>query len=322
MGRLEKNLTVKGKRFLFKVESSNETADYLKYEELREKIWGFPEDKLPGSRNMLCENFLYDGSSLFIGVYAVDASGRIVEDKAHLIGFSYGFVGVKDKTICFKSLDNLWFYSQYTGVLPEFQGFGLGVLIKEYQKEILLDVFGVAAVTCTYDPLTGVNAFRNIHHFGMSVLEYRTATYGEYGGFLNRLDIPTDRFFMIWDLKQGIERPGYPFKDMLDGQHSLIEFEEMKVAGRTRPLTLEVATGLCLDLDSEFLLVPIPRDFYLMLRETDVSDPQVRRLPVEWRLKSREAFQALFRRGYRIIDFRAVKRRGSRNENYYILKKN
>jgi len=318
MGAPQKTLSIKGKRFLLKVESSNASEDYLKYDELRNEIWDFPEDHLAGSRNMMCENFLHDGSSLFIGVYVEDSSGQIAEDRLHLVGFSYGFVGVRDKTVCFKSLDNLWFYSQYTGVLAAYRGYGLGVQIKEFQKEILVDVFGVYTVTCTYDPLTGMNASRNIHHFGMDVLEYQAATYGEYGGFLNRLDVPTDRFFMAWDLKRAVRRPAYRLEDLLGGGHDVVEVEERRVAGRSREENLEVVTRLHPYLDYEFLLIRIPRDFYLMLRETDRADPAIRKIPMEWRMKTREAFQRLLQKGYKIVDFVGLKDRT--RKNFYVLK--
>lgn len=305
MLRLEKIATVKNRRFLLKVENSAEAADYAKYEELRNEIWGFPEDNMPGPRNMMCENFLHDGSSLFIAVYAEDQAGRIVEDKTGLVGFSYGFVGINNKAVGFKSRDNIWFYSQYTGVLPSFQGGGLGVAIKEFQREILVEVFGITIVTCTFDPLTGVNARRNIHHFGMDVHEYRTATYGAYGGHLNRLDVPSDRFFMTWDLRKKVRRREDRFEDLSEAGHGVLNVEEASVMGRSRPEPLEIVRGLRPEREGEFLLLRIPRDFYLMLRETDVDDPRVREIPVAWRMMTREAFLRLFERGYKVVDFLA-----------------
>lgn len=317
MGRQEKILSVKELRFLLKVETSGTAEDYLRYEALRNDIWGSAEDNLPGSRNMMCENYLHDGSSLFLAAYVADPSGSFIEDRAHLVGFSYGFVGVRDKKVCFKSLDNLWFYSQYTGVLPAYRGFGLGVGLKEFQKDVLADVFGVTTVTCTFDPLTGVNASRNIHHFGMDVLEYRAATYGEYGGFLNRLDVPTDRFFMVWDLKKPKSRPDARLDDLVAGRHDVVEVEHRRVPGRSGPLDLETVRALRLELDGEPLLIRIPRDFYALLRETDVADPAVRGIPLEWRMRTREAFQTLFGRGYKIMDFRTLP--GPPAANDYVL---
>jgi predicted GNAT superfamily acetyltransferase len=54
-----------------------------------------------------------------------------------------------------------------------------------------------------------------------------------------------------------------------------------------------------------------------MLQETDVADADVRRIPVDWRLATREVFQGLFARGYRVIDFRKAK--GGDSGNNYVL---
>ncbi len=315
---LEKVVALKGKRFLLKVETSSEAEDYAKYEALRNEIWGVPEDNLPGTRNLMCENFLYDGSALFIAVYSEQPGGRLVEDPAHFIGFSYGFVGVRDKDTAFRSRENLHFYSQYTGVKEEFRAYGLGVAIKEFQRDRVAAGLGVDVVTCTYDPLTGVNAWRNVHHFGMEVMEYRVSTYGEYGGLLNRLDVPSDRFFMSWDLRKKISRPPGPFESGLT-KGLVVEAEERKVKGRSGPLTLEVIKSMDAEKIADPLYVRIPLDFYLMLRETDVADEAVRRIPIEWRLETRRAFQALLARGYEIMDFRQTREKPARN--FYVLRR-
>jgi predicted GNAT superfamily acetyltransferase len=319
MSDLEKILFLQGKKFLFRVETSSRSSDYAKYEELRNDIWGFPEDKLPGTRNMMCENYLHEGSSLFIAVYAEAMDGSVRQDPEHLAGFSYGFVGVKDKSVAFKSLDNLWFYSQYTGVKPDFQGRGLGIKIKDYQREILRDAFGVYTVTCTYDPLTGVNAYRNVHHFGMDVLEYRAAAYGEYGGHLNREDVPSDRFFMSWDLRRQTMLPACRLEALLDAGHDVIEAEYTNLPGKTRLVELEVVKNVDLGTSSEVVLIRIPLDYYLMLRETDVADPEIRHIPLEWRMRTRTAFQVLFVKGYKVVDFQKVD--GPRPRNFYVLKR-
>jgi predicted GNAT superfamily acetyltransferase len=265
----------------------------------------------------MCENIFTEGSSLFLAAYAEAAGGGFVEDAAHLVGFSYGFVGVRDKALAFNSLDNLWFYAQFTAVLPAYQGFDLGVLLKEFQGEVLRDVLGIHEVVCTYDPLTGVNAHRNVRHFGMNVLEYRVATYGEYGGLLNRKDVPTDRFFMSWDLRAKEPRPAYDIDPLLDDAHQALRVETLPVQGRSRLLHLEVVKDVVLDGSPERRLVRIPANFYSMLQETDVPAAEVRRIPVDWRLATRRAFRELLAAGYRVVDFQ--RRSGLRPENYYIL---
>lgn len=320
MQKLEKIHEIKGRKFLFKVETSNHHRDYLKYEELRNEIWGDPKDNLAGLRNLLCENFFHEGSSLFIGVFVDDGRGRFKEDKEHLVGFSYGFVGIKEKKIGFREPGNIQFYSQYTGVRKDFHRFSLGVLIKDFQREKLMEVFGIYTVISTFDPLTGVNAYRNIHHFGMDITAYREAHHGEFEGFLNRLDVPCDRFFVSWDLMKEIERPEYDLKSLVDPGYVVVSTDLAEVEGRSGPLELEIVKEINLELDKEFLLVEIPLDFYRMLRETDVTDVEIRNIPLEWRLRTREAFETLFKRKYKVIDFRYIEK-NNRKRDFYVLKR-
>jgi len=314
MNDLERTVVNGGRKFALRVETSHEAADYRKYEDIRNAIWGFPEDHLAGTRNMMCENFLAEGSSLFIGAFAPAEESDAGARGERLVGFCYGFVGIVDKETGFRDPRNLRFYSQFAGVLPEFRSFGLGILMKEFQRDVILGRFGLETVICTYDPLTGVNAHRNVHHLGMGVLEYRVATYGEYGGLLNRTDVPSDRFLMSWDLKKapaaGPAAPPGPCGVVLD-------VETRRVAGRTAALPLEVVLGSDPGLDGDRLLVRVPRDFYLMLLETDVEDPETRRVPVDWRLHTRRAFLGLFGRGYRVVDF--LKAAGTPPASYYLL---
>jgi predicted GNAT superfamily acetyltransferase len=184
----------------------------------------------------------------------------------------------------------------------------------------MAQVFGIFTITCTYDPLTGVNAYRNIHHFGMDVVDYREAYYGRFGGLLNRLDIPCDRFFVSWDLKRKVRRPEHDLNSLIESECLAVEAEMRTVNGRSGPLELETVNNINLDLDREFLLIEIPVDFYRMLKETDVEDQEVRNIPLQWREKTREAFKTFLQRKYRIIDFRKVKR-DNRVRDYYILKK-
>jgi len=320
MIKLEKIQKIKDKRFLFKVEISENPEDYKKYEELRYEVWGDPEDNLPGKRNMNNENFFNLGSCLFIGVYCEDENCRLREDPTHFIGFSYGFVTVKDKEVAFRRADNIIFYSLYTAVKKDFRNYGLGILIKEFQREIVLEVFGIQAITCTYDPLTGTNAYRNIHHFGMEVLEYKKALYKDFAGNLNRLDIPCDRFYVFWDLKKKAEKPNYDLDFLIKSENLAVSSDVIDIKGRTRPLALEVVKKINLGLDNDFLLIEIPYDFYLMLQETVVPQKEIRNIPLQWRMATRKAFETYLKRGYKIVDFRWYII-GDRKRDFYVLKK-
>jgi predicted GNAT superfamily acetyltransferase len=316
MRPLEKTIAIRDRRFLLRVETSNTSADYRKYEDLREEIWGYPDDHMSSTRNMMCENVFHEGGSLFIGAFAESDGGGFEVDGKHLVGFCYGFVGVRDKAIGFRDPGNLRFYAQYAGVRKAYQSYGLGILLKDYQREMVLGLLGVSTIICTYDPLTGVNARRNVHHFGMDVLEYRVATYGEYGGLLNRPDVPTDRFLMSWDLERTGERRGYDLRAALAAPPT-IRAGLRRVAGKSAEIELEVVEGTDTGDGSGVRLVRIPLDFYRMLQETDVADAGVRRIPVDWRMATREVFQDLFARDFRVVDF--LKAAAGEPANHYVL---
>ncbi|MCX8159436.1 MAG: hypothetical protein N3G18_00705 [Candidatus Saccharicenans sp.] len=318
----EKIVKIRDREFLFRVEDSPQAADYKKYEDLRQEVWQFAEDHMAGTRNLLCENFLHEGSSLFLGVFEQAQDGRFILDGQHLVGFSYGFVGLKDKSLGFDRPSNLWFYSQFLGVRPDRLNYGLGIMIKEFQREVLLEVLHLETVVCTYDPLTAVNAYRNVRHFGMKVLEYRVAPYGEYGGRLNRQDVPSDRFFMSWNLRENFSAPvpDPEVGEQIGRWPQAIRVEYREIETEKGRATLEVAAGPFLDLEDEYLLVPVPADFYLMLNLTDIEDPGVRRIPVNWRFQTREAFLHYFGRGYRVVDF--LKSETGTRKCCYLLKRN
>jgi len=220
----------------------------------------------------------------------------------------------------FRSVGNFLFYSQYLGVRKGYQDLGIGALVKEFQKKVVLQIFGVNTITCTYDPLVGVNAYRNIHRFGMDVIEYREAYYQDFGGELNRLDVPSDRLYVSWDLTGDIRRSPYGLEDLVRSDHLVIHSEISEVPGCGGPAGFEVVTEVRPDWDRNFALVEIPFDFYRMLKETDVPDPGVRKIPLDWRLATREVFQRLFERKYKVIDFSAYQDK-DRKRDFYVLKK-
>jgi len=107
---------------------------------------------------------------------------------------------------------------------------------------------------------------------------------------------------------------------LVDYGHIAVSADLAEVEGRSGPLELEVVKEMNLDLDHEFLLVEIPVDFYTTLRETDVTDAKVKNIPLDWRMKTRKAFGSLFKRKYKIIDFRKIEK-DDRKRDFYILKK-
>jgi predicted GNAT superfamily acetyltransferase len=95
--------------------------------------------------------------------------------------------------------------------------------------------------------------------------------------------------------------------------------ETRRVRGKLGPVDFEVVTGAEPAADAEALLIQIPVDFYRVLQETEVEDPEVRRIPVDWRLHTRSSFLDLFERGYRVVDF--LKSGPDRPGDFYVLQK-
>jgi predicted GNAT superfamily acetyltransferase len=264
------------------------------------------------------ENYFHDGSNCLTGVYIEDADGNFQEDESHLVGFSYGYVGVKDKKLGFRDIGNITFYSQYVGVKKEYQNYKLGVLIKKYQKKVVLDLYGLSTITCTYDPLVGVNAYRNIHLFQMNVIEYCVSRYQGFEGNLNRADVPSDRLSILWNLREKGQALEYDLKKLVDSHHLVVHSEVDEIAGKSGPLRAELVRPVNLDLDHDLLLIEVPFDFYTILQETNVPDESVRRIPRDWRMETRKAFQELLRRGYRVLDFNYLKTE-ERTRDFYVM---
>jgi predicted GNAT superfamily acetyltransferase len=124
---------------------------------------------------------------------------------------------------------------------------------------------------------------------------------------------------MSWDLRGGEKRPALNLDDVRRDGKEVLMVETVAVAGKTRTVEVERVRGVDLGGDSPFWIVRIPADFYVLLRETDVPDSEVRRIPLDWRMATREAFQGLFGRGFRVVDF--VKVLGLRSLNAYLLRR-
>ena len=318
---LEAIQEIRGRRFLFEVEASPEGEDYQKYEALRMKIWDDPDDRLAGGRNMASENYFFDGGSLFIAAYQGDLDGSIKKEARNLAAFAYGYVGVEDKTVAFRDPDNLIFYSQYAAVRPDLQNCGLGVRLKKFQAEKVEQLLGVKTIACTFDPLAGINAYRNLHILGMEIRAYKEAYYKGFGGRLNRPDVPNDRFLAAWHLDLSFRLPvKADVPKLLAAKHSLIPTEIRRIQGKSRALDLEVALNLHAETEAATVLIEIPYDYYTLLQETDVTDAAVREIPVQWRRLTRMAFHSLFQAGYKVIDF-VCYTEGGRKRDFYVLHK-
>lgn len=91
-------------------------------------------------------------------------------------------------------------HSHITGILPAFQGRGLGRQLKEHQRAWALQR-GVGRITWTFDPLVRRNAHFNLAVLGARATEYLVNQYGEMNDAVNRGD-ESDRIMVSWALAE------------------------------------------------------------------------------------------------------------------------
>lgn len=112
-------------------------------------------------------------------------------DADRMIGASAAFFGPSaDRSM----------HSHITGIVPGYQGRGLGRQLKNHQRDWALER-GVGRITWTFDPLVGRNAHFNLAVLGARATEYLVNQYGEMADAVNRGD-ESDRLLAVWALAE------------------------------------------------------------------------------------------------------------------------
>lgn len=104
------------------------------------------------------------------------------------VGLSFAFLGRICGQICL--------YSQLTGVIPEYQGHGLGGKMKQVQWEYARDQ-GIGLLAWSFDPLQSGNAHFNLNRLGATSATFHANMYGLRSDALNA-NVPTDRLIAEW----------------------------------------------------------------------------------------------------------------------------
>jgi predicted GNAT superfamily acetyltransferase len=188
-----------------------------------------------------------------------------------LVGFVLGFAGFDE---------GLHVHSHILGVVPQWQGRGVGFALKLAQRARCLDE-GVAEVRWTYDPLIARNARFNLVKLGCAATRLFRRFYGDMTDNLNRGD-RSDRFEVRWQV--GSER----VERALRGQAQQPAIGEILLQPLGEPDAAEPKeTGATARPGA---VVAIPRD-YADLRS---RDPQLGR---RWRETAADVFDACFQAG-------------------------
>jgi predicted GNAT superfamily acetyltransferase len=243
--------------------------EFLQVRDVQQAIWGFTQGEglYPPALNTAAEN-----GGTVIGAF----------DGAKMIGFIYGFPGLQaDRRIklC----------SQTMGVLPEYRNKGVAAKLKWAQRQRMIEN-GIDLITWTYDPLEAPNARLNMHTLGGIARTYKRNIYGENFSALSK-GLPSDRFLVEWWItRESVEQRSKGIKPEPIGVGSPIA---NRCTGTSGDRHIE---AIDLSLEAPIIRVEVPNDLQA-IKKTNMA------LAMDWRMKTRELFEAYFVRGYEAIDF-------------------
>lgn len=256
--------------------------EYRQVVDLERTIWGYTD----ASDLVTVPVFIITMKRGGILIGAFDEADRMV-------GFVFSLVGLK--------AGRPIYWSHMLGVLPEHRSGGLGRQLKLTQRERAL-AEGVDLIEWTFDPMQALNAHLNFARLGVVSDEYARNVYGESTSTLHR-GTPTDRLIVQWNIRE----PHVERRLTRDGLLSARAPEVAAAPVVNRTIESDDWLSLAsmdLSIDAPRVWLEIPAGF---------SDMQQRapELALEWRMRTRAAFEAYLGRGHRVVDFaldRAAKR--------------
>lgn len=171
------------------IRTAETPADYRALQEAQRRAWGIVDDTtiLPVATM---------ASARHHGGFV--AGAFLPEGVA--VGVTFGFLGRIDGRLCL--------YSQLTGVIPGYQSRGLGMRLKEAQREFCR-AEEIGLIAWAFDPLQAGNAHFNLQKLGATCRRFVPDMYGLRTDALNA-GVATDRIIAEWEIDA---RPRREFSD-------------------------------------------------------------------------------------------------------------
>lgn len=244
--------------------------DYERCVELQKVTWG--EDFTPLVPASLLQ-IGHETGGLVAGVF------RPSEPEV-LDGFVFGLTAFDG--------EERYHWSHMLAVRPGRRGRGLGLLLKSYQRRVLIET-GYPRAVWTFDPLESRNAHLNLERLGVRVREYVPDMYGTETHSHLHDGIGTDRLVVEWELESpGVERAlaGAPVEDLRPFRESPLVVPLDEQGG---PAAGEPALP-----DGDRVRIAIPRRLQAL---KDAHPEEARR----WREQVRAAFQHCLSRGFEVV---------------------
>lgn len=285
---------------LIEIRAVTDVADANKLEVIQRLTWRMSETEILPGRFLHAMQF--NGACL-LGAY----------DGPNLVGFVFGSLATVEgltERIDQVAAARLQMYSAIMGVLPEYQGSGIGYRLKVAQREFALRI-GVRLITWTYDPLEGRNGYLNIRKLGVVCHHYERDFHGEIGGI--NAGLPTDRFYVEWwvtsdrvKVRLSSRRPPLTLDNYLSGGAIVVNRTERDDRDFVVPPDdFERA-------QTRFALVEIPSSIQLV-KQNDMG------LATAWREHTRDLFEHYFNHNYLLTDFVRFEDHGGFWRSYYVL---
>ncbi|KGN34622.1 hypothetical protein N802_00585 [Knoellia sinensis KCTC 19936] len=171
-------------------------------------------------------------------------------------------------------------HSHVAGVRAGMQGKGIGLAMKEHQRQWARD-HGIASVSWTYDPLIRRNAWFNLGRLGARAVEYLPEFYGVIRDSINAGDL-TDRMYVDWPVEE-VEPHDLP---------PLESFEPVVDIDGDRPVVTTAAPREW----SSLVRCAVPADIEALRR----VDPEAARA---WRLALRAGLHGGMTHGFTVTGF-------------------
>jgi predicted GNAT superfamily acetyltransferase len=251
------------------------TEDFLACVELQRDVWGHDQPEIVPTTLLHVVEFV---GGLVAGAF--DASGS-------LIGFVFGITGVRDGVLVH--------WSHQLGVRPAARNFGIGRLLKEYQRSAMA-ALGVRDIYWSFDPLMAKNAYLNLNKLGGAIAEYVPDMYGTTASPLH-LGMPTDRLVVRLDTTP---RPIPPLAPVPDDLPVLTAFPQ--------PGDTLLKPG---NAFPSMALIETPPD---MLEVVERSPAAAK----VWRMSVREHFQWVLANGYAVL---GIHRHPVSGRAFYVISK-
>jgi predicted GNAT superfamily acetyltransferase len=205
-------------------------------------------------------------------------------DGGELVGFVWSMPGRRGE------VTTQW--SHMLGVRPAARGRGVGIALKQAQRERALDQ-GLELVEWTFDPLMARNAHLNFARLGTVSSTYLRDAYGSLSGPLHR-GTPTDRLIAEWWIRtpEVVRRVEGVVPGALTSHGETPQAIQV-AAGTDWPEPVRVHS----DSTAPMVELAVPPRFAEM-------QGAATGLALAWRMAVREGFEAYFGRGYRVEAFR------------------